>query len=303
MTRTIYARGAALAAATMLALTACGGFGETEAEREPAEQGQEQDREGEGEGDEDGAGADEGTSEDGSSAREGDDSDSDTSDGTGSGDEGADKGAEGDSAEGEDAGTDDAEGTGSDADSDTDTDTDTDTGTDTAGQSDDAAEGEDAAAGEDTAAAAGESTVVEIGTELVDEETGDVVTILSAVRGNPTDFYAATDNPDGEMIYLEVAVTPGGQYGGVVSQSDFYLEDDGEEVNYAASADDELTAAGFEYFEGAPRRDGEATGYIPIYVETTGDTLTGSYVRPEAEVIGEDTVIPEFRGEFEIPAV
>ncbi|MGO2536244.1 MAG: hypothetical protein ACTH8W_08785 [Brachybacterium tyrofermentans] len=301
MTRTIYARGAALAAATMLALTACGGFGETEAEREPAEQGQEQDREGEGEGDEDGAGADEGTSEDGSSAREGDDSDSDTSDGTGSGDEGADKGAEGDSAEGEDAGTDDAEGTGSDADSDTDTDTDT--GTDTAGQSDDAAEGEDAAAGEDTAAAAGESTVVEIGTELVDEETGDVVTILSAVRGNPTDFYAATDNPDGEMIYLEVAVTPGGQYGGVVSQSDFYLEDDGEEVNYAASADEELTAAGFEYFEGAPRRDGEATGYIPIYVETTGDTLTGSYVRPEAEVIGEDTVIPEFRGEFEIPAV
>lgn len=301
MTRTIYARGAALAAATMLALTACGGFGETEAEREPAEQGQEQDREGEGEGDEDGAGADEGTSEDGSSAREGDDSDSDTSDGTGSGDEGADKGAEGDSAEGEDAGTDDAEGTGSDADSDTDTDTDT--GTDTAGQSDDAAEGEDAAAGEDTAAAAGESTVVEIGTELVDEETGDVVTILSAVRGNPTDFYAATDNPDGEMIYLEVTVTPGGQYGGVVSQSDFYLEDDGEEVNYAASADDELTAAGFEYFEGAPRRDGEATGYIPIYVETTGDTLTGSYVRPEAEVIGEDTVIPEFRGEFEIPAV
>ena len=299
MTRTIYARGAALAAATMLALTACGGFGETEAEREPAEQGQEQDREGEGEGDEDGAGADEGTSEDGSSAREGDDSDSDTSDGTGSGDEGADKGAEGDSAEGEDAGTDDAEGTGSDADSDTDTDT----GTDTAGQSDDAAEGEDAAAGEDTAAAAGESTVVEIGTELVDEETGDVVTILSAVRGNPTDFYAATDNPDGEMIYLEVAVTPGGQYGGVVSQSDFYLEDDGEEVNYAASADEELTAAGFEYFEGAPRRDGEATGYIPIYVETTGDTLTGSYVRPEAEVIGEDTVIPEFRGEFEIPAV
>lgn len=299
MTRTIYARGAALAAATMLALTACGGFGETEAEREPAEQGQEQDREGEGEGDEDGAGADEGTSEDGSSAREGDDSDSDTSDGTGSGDEGADKGAEGDSAEGEDAGTDDAEGTGSDADSGTDTDT----GTDTAGQSDDAAEGEDAAAGEDTAAAAGESTVVEIGTELVDEETGDVVTILSAVRGNPTDFYAATDNPDGEMIYLEVAVTPGGQYGGVVSQSDFYLEDDGEEVNYAASADDELTAAGFEYFEGAPRRDGEATGYIPIYVETTGDTLTGSYVRPEAEVIGEDTVIPEFRGEFEIPAV
>ena len=298
MTRTIYARGAALAAATMLALTACGSFGETGADREPAEQGQGQDREGDGADEGDGQGDDaEGASEDGSSAEERDDSDGDTSEDTGSGDEAddsADEGSDGDTASGEDAGADDAEGTDADAGTDTDT--------DTTDQGDDAADGEDAAAGEDTAAA-GEPTVVEIGTELVDEETGDVVTILSAVRGNPTDFYAATDNPDGEMIYLEVTVTPGGQYGGVVSQSDFYLEDDGEEVNYAASADEELTAAGFEYFEGAPRRDGEATGYIPIYVETTGDTLTGSYVRPEAEVIGEDTVIPEFRGEFEIPAV
>ncbi|MGP9681569.1 hypothetical protein [Brachybacterium sp. AOP3-A1-3] len=279
MTRTIYARGAALAAATMLALTACGGFGETEAESEPGEQGQEQDRGGDGEDDgtdeetgkgadegtEDGAdeGTDQGTDEDDSSTEDGDESGSDTSDGAGT-DE---------SADGEDAGSDDA---GSD---------------------------NDDAAAEGTAASAGEPAVVEIGTELVDEETGDVVTIVSAVRGNPTDFYAATDNPDGEMIYLEVAVTPGGQYGGVVSQSDFYLEDGGEEVNYAASADEEVSDAGFEYFEGAPRRDGEATGYIPIYVETTDDTLTGSYVRPEAEVIGEDTVIPEFRGEFEIPAV
>ncbi|MGP9845682.1 hypothetical protein [Brachybacterium sp. 107] len=285
MTRTIYARGAALAAATMLALTACGGFGETEAESEPGEQGQEQDRGGDGEDDgtdeETGKGADEGTEdgadertdqgtdEDDSSTEDGDESGSDTSDGAGT-DE---------SADGEDASSDDA---GSDNDNDNDN---------------------DDAAAEGTAASAGEPAVVEIGTELVDEETGDVVTIVSAVRGNPTDFYAATDNPDGEMIYLEVAVTPGGQYGGVVSQSDFYLEDGGEEVNYAASADEEVSDAGFEYFEGAPRRDGEATGYIPIYVETTDDTLTGSYVRPEAEVIGEDTVIPEFRGEFEIPAV
>src|SRR5699024_12876923 len=48
------------------------------------------------------------------------------------------------------------------------------------------------------------------------------------------------------------------------------------------------------------RRDGEATGYIPIYLETTGDTIKGAYVRPELEILGEDETVPEFRGEFEI---
>jgi hypothetical protein len=63
-----------------------------------------------------------------------------------------------------------------------------------------------------------------------------------------------------------------------------------------------MVAAGYEYFDGPSRRDGEATGYIPIYVEQTGDTLKGAYVRPEAKILGEDETIPEFRGEFEIPA-
>src|SRR5699024_2699825 len=164
----------------------------------------------------------------------------------------------------------------------------------------DATDEEDGAGDEDGDAAADEGTVVEIGTEFTDEETGDVITVVSAVRGNPTEYYMASDNPDGEMIYLEVAVTPGDIYGGVISQRDFVLEDGGEEVNYAASADDELIEAGYEYFDGQSRRDGEATGYIPIYVETTGDTIKGAYVRPELEILGEDETVPEFRGEFEI---
>lgn len=163
-------------------------------------------------------------------------------------------------------------------------------------------EQEDDAAAEDADTEEADGAVVEIGTEFTDEETGDVITIVSAVRHNPTEFYMATDNPDGEMIYLEVTVTPGDIYGGVISQSDFLLDDDGEEVNYAASADDEMIEAGFEYFDGPSRRDGEATGYIPIYVETTGDTLQGAYVRPEMKILGEDETVPEFRGEFEIPA-
>lgn len=220
MSRTIIARGAALAAATMLALTACGGTDEAPAEH---------DRE------------------------------------AGAAEQEADPAAE------EEA--------------------------DDSGASDAGAEEEDG-----DAAGTAEGTVVEIGTELTDEETGDVVTVVSAVRNNPTEYYQATDNPDGEMIYLEVKVVPGEQFGGVVSQQDFLLDDGGEEVNYASTADDELTAAGYTYFEGAPRRDGEATGFIPIYVEQSGDTLTGAYVRPEAKILGEDETIPEFRGEFEIPA-
>ena len=230
MSRTIIARGAALAAAAMLALTACGGADEEPTAQEPE------------------AGVSEGAEE----------AEPATEDGAAE-DEGADAEAE----DGEDA------------------------------EADTESEG---------AAAAGEGTVVEIGTELVDEETGDVVTIVSAVRNNPTEYYAASDNPDGEMVYLEVKVVPGEQFGGVVSQQDFLLDDGGEEVNYASTADEELTAAGFTYFEGAPRRDGEATGYIPIYVEQTGDTLKGAYVRPEAKILGEDETIPEYRGEFEIPA-
>ena len=250
MSRTIIARGATLAAATMLALTACGGTDDAPAE----------DRE---------AGAVEAAD---------DAPDGAADDGAVDADEDAGGDADADAESGEDAGS------GED------------------GAEEDAADDAEQAAAESDEAGGGEGTVVEVGTEFTDEETGDVITIVSAVRDNPTEYYMAGDNPDGEMIYLEVEVEAGDTYGGVISQRDFVLDDGGTEVNYAASADDELTDAGYEYFDGAPRREGGGTGYIPIYVETTGDTLAGAYVRPELEVLGEDTTVPEFRGEFEIPA-
>jgi hypothetical protein len=162
-------------------------------------------------------------------------------------------------------------------------------------------EAEEAAATED-ATTSGEGTEVKVGTEFTDDETGDVITIVSAVRNNPTEYYEASDNPDGEMVYLEVKVVPGKEYGGTISASDFYLDDGGNEVNYAASADDEVEEAGYEYFDSAPRREGEHTGYVPIYISETADSLKGAYVRPEAKVIGEDKKVPEFRSEFDVPA-
>lgn len=151
-------------------------------------------------------------------------------------------------------------------------------------------------------AGAAEGAEVKVGTEFTDEETGDVITIVSAVRNNPTEYYEATDDPDGEMVYLEVKVEPGKTYGGTVSAADFYLDSAGSEANYASTAKDEVEEAGYEYFDFASRRDGRTTGYIPIYLGKTADSLKGSYVRPEAKVIGEDKKVPEFEAEFEIPA-
>lgn len=167
-----------------------------------------------------------------------------------------------------------------------------------------AAETEETAETDSTEGAAdkAEGTEVKVGAEFTDKETGDVVTVVSAVRNNPTEYYEATDNPDGEMVYIEVKVVPGESYGGSISSADFYLDSAGEEANYASSAKDELEESGYEYFDRAPRRDGEHTGYIPIYVSETADELKGSYLRPEAKVIGEDKKVPEFTSDFEVPA-
>lgn len=151
-------------------------------------------------------------------------------------------------------------------------------------------------------ATGGEHAVVEIGAEFTDEETGDVITVVSAVRDMPTEYYESVDNPDGEMVYLEVSVVPGDKFGGVLSQSSFYIDSDGELADYTGTADGEVAAAGYQYFDGAPRSEGEASGYVPVYVGTTSDVLTGSYIREEMKVLGSDTIVPEFSAEFEIPA-
>ncbi|MFV0425851.1 MAG: hypothetical protein ACK5KU_02310 [Beutenbergiaceae bacterium] len=166
-----------------------------------------------------------------------------------------------------------------------------DTATDGTDESDDAAE-----------APAPEAVVVPIGTELTDPETGDVITIVSAVRHVPTEFYEINANPDGEMVYLEISVVPGDQFSGSIAPSSFFITSAGEEADWSASADEELIAAGYEYFDSPRRMDGPATGYVPIFVPEPSEAMTGAYVRPEAKPIGQDTILPEFRGEFDIPA-
>lgn len=159
-----------------------------------------------------------------------------------------------------------------------------------------------ASASGEGAAAGGDASEVSVGTSMTDPETGDVVTIVSAVRNNPTEYYEASNNPNGEMVYLEVKVVPGENYGGSISVSEFFLMSGGEEVNFAATAAPELEDAGYTYFDMAPRRDGEHTGYVPIFIPESSSTIEGAYVRPEADVLGEDRSLPEFRGTFTVPA-
>lgn len=146
------------------------------------------------------------------------------------------------------------------------------------------------------------ATTVKVGKSMTDKATGDVITIVSAVRHNPTQYYEASNSPNGEMVYLKVKVVPGKKFGGTISASSFYLAGDGEKSNYAASAKKEVTAAGYEYFDYASRRKGTHEGYVPIFVPRTADTLEGSYTRRAAKVIGKDQTLAEFTGTFTVPA-
>lgn len=142
---------------------------------------------------------------------------------------------------------------------------------------------------------------VTIGTTFTDDSTGDVVTIESARRHNPSELYEAANNPDGEMVYLEVSVVEGEQYTYTVEASDFFLVSEGEEVDWTPLTSDE-EASGLTPLDSAPVEDGARAGYVPIYIRQTAATLQGVYVRPEVPVLGTDDVLPEFRAEFTIPA-
>lgn len=160
---------------------------------------------------------------------------------------------------------------------------------------------------EDEAASpnAGPSAELPIGAEFKDETLGDTVTIVSAQRNLPSERQDYRIEGGGEVIYVQVAVTPGTQFGGTISPSDFRINPgEPDEDNTTLSLADEITAAGLQAFESASRRDGgNPTGWIGFVADKRKDTYTAAYVRREAKVLGEDTVIPEFRGEFTIPAV
>lgn len=147
-------------------------------------------------------------------------------------------------------------------------------------------------------------TPVEINAELTDPETGDTITIVSALRDVPSERDASYIEDGGEVVYLEISIEAGDQFGGAIGTNDFYILYDGEEDRAKGTLRDEISAQGLEPLETFARRDGSSGNlWVALTVEgARADTYTGAYIRPETEILGEDEVLPEFRGEFTIPA-
>lgn len=150
------------------------------------------------------------------------------------------------------------------------------------------------------------SAAVEVQINKVFDDTviGDKVTVISAIRGASYPSVADDIAEGSELVLLQVKITPSGDFGGIVSPSKFRLNKaDGDQERYNSKVEDEMAADGKKVLD-APRRDGEATGWIAFLLDEDekGATYTGVYTRDAAKILGEDKTLAEFTGEFEIPA-
>lgn len=157
-----------------------------------------------------------------------------------------------------------------------------------------------------TGAPAGDQTEVTIGETIEDTDMGDTIEVLSAVRDFPSEEQAEVIDEGGEVVLLEVKVTPGQEYGGLLSIGNFEISwDDGADFwnNQTRMIEDEMNAAGYPPLEDVSRRDGgEHTGWVAFFPQERADTYLLQYSRSGAEVIGSDETIDEFVTELEIPA-
>lgn len=157
---------------------------------------------------------------------------------------------------------------------------------------------------DDSSKAPSAAKEVQINKVLSDPEVGDKVTIISAIRGASYPSVAEKIAEGSELVLLQVKITPSGDFGGLVSPGSFRLNKaDGDQERYTSRIDDELEADGKLVLD-APRRDGEATGWVAFLLDDDekAATYTGEYTRNAAKVIGEDKTLAEFKGEFEVPA-
>lgn len=154
---------------------------------------------------------------------------------------------------------------------------------------------------DDTATSGGSSAEVGIEETFTDEELDDEFRIISAMRDMPSESFSYDVEDGKEVIYLQFEMSPSGQWGGSISPSDFSIENG----NTAwSSLSTEISEAGYTAMELHSRRDGDlAPAWIGFVTEgPRQDTYEVTYTRPESEVIGEDTTIPEFTHTVTIPA-
>lgn len=151
-----------------------------------------------------------------------------------------------------------------------------------------------------------EQTEVKVGKSFTDPDTKDKVEIVSVIRNFPSKEKADDIADGGEVVLVQVKVTPGQEYGGAISEGNFQISwDSGKEfwMNKTRMVEDEMKAAKKTPFDRISRRDGGSkTGWIAYVVEEKAATYKIEYKRPQAKVIGSDKVIKEFKTVTDIPA-
>lgn len=154
------------------------------------------------------------------------------------------------------------------------------------------------------AAPAAEMKQIPVGHTIKDDAVGDTIEIVSVVRDFPAPSQDYRIKDGGEVLLVEVKVTPSGQYSGRVSPTDFSVAVGGsspKKPTTLPSLKDEMSAAGFTMFEGVSRRDGAGEGYLAIQIDTRQDTYEMEYNRSAAKIIGQDTTIDAFKDSFKLP--
>lgn len=165
---------------------------------------------------------------------------------------------------------------------------------------------DDGTTGSDAGQSSGSQGEVSIGESFEDPEMQDKIEVLSAVRNFDSSKKATSIELGGEVVLLEVKITPGQKYSGLIQSGAFKISDDGG-ADYRYDQTDgleaEMRAAGYEPFEDVTRRDGGThQGWLAYVPDEKQDTYTIRYERGPGKVMGTEEKVPEFTTTFDIPS-
>lgn len=159
---------------------------------------------------------------------------------------------------------------------------------------------------DDANATPGDEAEVDVSASFEDPDIGDSIEIVSAVRDFPSEEHSDLIEGGGEVLLVELHITPGEDFGGRIADGNFKVSwDDGADFwnNDTRLVADEMEAADRPVLEDISRIDGgDHSGWIAFLVDEKADTYLVEYLRPAAEVIGSDETLDEFSEEVEIPA-
>lgn len=180
------------------------------------------------------------------------------------------------------------------------------TGTDDGTSSSSTSGTDDDSSDSGASASSGNQAEVSVGKSFTDPQMDDDIEVLSAVRNFESSKKVTAIELGGEVVLLEVKITPGKKYSGLIQSGAFKISDDGGadyRYDQTTGVKAEMEAAGYEPFENVTRRDGGThTGWLAYVPDEKKDTYKIRYERGAGKVMGTDEKIPEYTTTFDIPA-